>query len=164
MPKREKYHLQRLLEARERTRDEAVKFLAECRRQLALEETELERREQAVRDCRQAQSKTQTEMLEKGRGGIKNAEIMLYQRHLFDLRERETELLAAVEEQKLTIERAAAEVENALVALGEASREMRVIEKHRENWQRERRVEAARGEQKINDEIGATLHERRESE
>ena len=149
---------------RERTRDEAAASLAECRRQLALEEKELAAREQAVADCRQAQTKTQTEMLDKGSGGIRNAEMMLYQRHLFDLREREKELLTAVEEQKSTVERAAAEVENALVALGEASREVRVIEKHRENWQRERRVEATRGEQKINDEIGATLHGRGESE
>lgn len=164
MPKREKYHLQRLLEMRERTRNEAAEFLAECRRQSALEEAELKAREQAVADCRQTQIKTQTEMLEKGRGGIKNAEMMLYQRHLFDLREREKEFLAAVEEQKLIVERAAAEVENALLALGEASKEVRVIEKHRENWRRERRVEAARGEQKINDEIGATLHGRGDSE
>ena len=40
----------------------------------------------------------------------------------------------------------------------------RVIEKHRENWRERQTREAARREQKVNDEIAAVLHERRPHE
>lgn len=164
MPKQEKYNLQRLLEVRTRARETAVKYLAECRQQLYLQETELETRKTAVEDCRRTQQRAQTEMLNKARNGMKNREILIHRQHLMDLRETETKLLAAVEQQKAVVERAEQEVENALLALHEATREMQVIEKHRENWQREKKVEVVRREQKTNDEIGAILHERRKYE
>lgn len=164
MPKEEKYNLQRLLEVRERTRETAIKFLAQCRQQLALQETELAARKDAVEKCRRTQRRAESEMLEKSRNGMKNSEILLHRRYLNDLREQEVELLAAVEEQKINVERAEQEVENALLALAEATKEVQVIEKHREKWQAEKRLESARREQKNNDEIGAILHERQKYE
>ena len=160
MPKQEKYNLQRLLEMRERTRESAIEVLGERRAQLAATERELSKREKAVADCRQAQQTAQSEMLEKSKDGIKNSEIILHRQHLIDLRETETELIAAVEQQKTVVARAAAEVEKALESLTEASRELQTIEKHRENWRQAKRVESTRKEQKTNDEIGAILHER----
>lgn len=164
MTNQEKYNLQRLLEMRERAREQAAIHLAECRRQLAQAENELNNRKQAVEACRQAQNKLQTQMLEKSGGGIKSGEIVHFRRHLADLREEETKLLAAVEEQKRTIERAAQTIEKSLSVLNEAARETKVIEKHRENWRGERKKEIERREQKSNDEIGAILHERQKFE
>ncbi|MGI8786269.1 MAG: flagellar FliJ family protein [Pyrinomonadaceae bacterium] len=164
MPKQEKYNLQRLLEMRERLRDDAALYLAECRRQLTLAEIELTNREQAVENCRQEQKTVQTQMIEKSESGIKSSEIVRYRQHLADLRELETKLLAAVEEQKRAVERAAKTAEKALDALREKSKEAKVIEKHRENWRSERKSETARREQKSNDEIGAILHERQRFE
>lgn len=160
MPKPEKYKLQRLLEVREREHETAVRFLAECRRLLTAAEDELRRRRQAVEDCRRQQQRAEEALWEKARGGVKNSEIIIHRQHLADLREREKELIAAVEEQEKAVERAAEEVENALFALTEATKEKKVIEKHRENWQRTKRVETTRREQKETDEIGAILHER----
>lgn len=164
IPKQEKYNLQRLLEVRERMREAAVKFLAENRRQLSAAEAELERRRKAVEDCRKEQQRAETTMWEKAKGGVKASEIVVHRQHLMDLREKEAELLTVVEQQKTTVACAAEEVEKALAALAEATKEMQVIEKHRENWQRGKRVEQARREQKINDEIGAILHERQKGE
>ncbi len=164
MPKPEKYNLQRLLEARERARESAVKFLAQCRCELALAETELAARKNAVEDCRRTQQRAQSEMLEKTKVGFKTKEMVIHRQHLIDLREKETELLAAVEQQKSVVARAEEEVEKALVALNEATKEMQVIEKHRENWRRGKRIEFVRKEQKTNDEIGAILHERQKHE
>jgi flagellar export protein FliJ len=62
------------------------------------------------------------------------------------------------------VSRCETEVERARAALVEAAREVRVIEKHREGWQERQRREAARREQKLNDEIGAILHERKAPE
>lgn len=164
MPKLEKYHLQKLLELRERTRENAVEVLAEKRTRLAAAERELAAREKAVADCRQMQNRAQKEFAEKAKGGIKNREIIVHRQHLIDLRETETELLAAVEQQKIIVHSAETEVEKALQAVVEATKELQAIEKHRENWQREKRVEANRREQKNNDETGAILHERRKFE
>ncbi len=164
MPNQEKYRLQRLLEIRERAREQAAIQLAECRRQLALTEIELENRKQAVEDCRKAQIDTQTQMIQKSRGGIKSAEIARFRQHLIDLREHETNLITAVEEQKKVVVRAEQTVEKALNFLSEVSREAKVIDTHRENWRVEKKIETERREQKSNDEIGAILHDRKRFE
>lgn len=160
MPKQEKYNLQRLLEVRERAREAAVEFLAKKRAELAEAERELEAGKKAVVDCRKAQRTAETEMMEKARGGIKNSEIMIHRQNLIDLREIEKDLIRQVEQQKIIVERAETEVEKALELLTEATKELQAIEKHRENWQRTKKIEANRKEQKISDEIGAILHER----
>jgi flagellar export protein FliJ len=164
MANQEKYNLQRLLEMRERAREKASLFLAECRRQLSIAENELNNRKKSVEDCRQAQRKTQAQMIEKSSPGIKSSEIVRFRQHLADLRENEIKLIATVEEQKRTVERAGQTVEKALTALNEAAKETKVIEKHREKWQAEQKTANERREQKSNDEIGAILHERQRFE
>ncbi len=164
MPKQAKYNLQRLLEMRARTRESAIEFLAERRSRLAAAEKQLAAREKAVFDCRQAQQNAQTTMLEKARDGIKNSELIVHRRYLIDLRETESELTVAVKQQKTVVLRAETEVEKALQSLNEASVELQTIEKHRQNWRREKNLELTRKEQKANDEIGAILHERRKFE
>ena len=164
MPKPEKYNLQRLLEVRERARESAVEFLAQKRAELAEAERELTARKKAVVDCRTAQRTAETEMMEKARGGMKNQEIIIHRQRLFDLREIEKDLIKAVEQQKIIVGRTEEEVEKALQLLTEATKELQAIEKHRENWQKARKIEANRQEQKIGDEIGAILHERRKFE
>lgn len=160
MANTEKYRLQRLLEMRERAREQAAIGLAESRRLLSAAELELENRIQAVENCRQAQRDAQTQMAEKSRGGIKSSEIVRFRQHLTDLREHETNLVAAVEDQKKAIARAEAAVDKAFNALSEASKEAKVIDKHREHWRSDQKIETERREQKTNDEIGAILHDR----
>lgn len=162
MSAKEKYNLQRLLEMRERARDEAAIFTAECRRQLTLAENELNNRKQAVEDCRRAQRKMQIQMTDKSSGGIKSTEIVRYRQHLADLRQRESILLDSVKEQITIVRRSEQTVEKALDKLSEAAKETRIIEKHRENWQQSKKLEGNRREQKSNDEIGAILYGRQE--
>lgn len=164
MSGKEKYNLQRLLEMRERARDEAALYVAECRRQLTVAENELNNRKRAVEDCRETQREMQIQMTDKSRGGIKSAEIVRYRQHLTDLREQEIRLIGAVEEQKTVVLRAEKTVEKALDNLSEAAKETKVIEKHRENWRQTKKIEGERREQKSNDEIGAILHGRRKFE
>lgn len=159
MQKQEQYNLQRLLEVRERERESAIENLGQCRLKLAAAEQELAERNRAVDNNRQTQRRAQNEMSEKMRGAVKNSEILYHRGYINDLREQETQLLALVEQQKTVVTRHEAEVETALEAVKEATKEMQVIEKHKENWQREKKIEAARKEQKSNDEIGAILHE-----
>ncbi|MET0753989.1 MAG: flagellar FliJ family protein [Pyrinomonadaceae bacterium] len=164
MAKIEKYNLQRLLEMRERARDQAAFYLAECRRQLAIAENELENRKQAVEACRNEQIEIQNSLAGKSGVGIKANEIVRFRQYLIDLREKEARLLKAVEDQKAVIAREEKKVEKAFGELGEAAKELKVIEKHRESWQIEIKKDAERREQKSNDETGAILHERQKFE
>ena len=159
-----KYRLQPVLGAREQAKREAELLLAARTARLAEAEEELARREGAVEECRGRQAAARAEMLESLSGGAAAGRALAHRTHLADLRAQEDTLRAAAEEQRGAVARCEAEAERSRAALVEAAREVRVIEKHKENWRERERREAVRREQKINDEIGAILHERRSSE
>jgi flagellar export protein FliJ len=159
-----KYRLQPVLGAREQAKREAERLLAARMAQLAEAEEELARREREVETCRGRQASARNEMLEVMREGAAAGRALAHRTHLADLRAQEEGLRLAAEEQKGVVARCEAELERARAALVEAAREVRVIEKHRENWRERERRESVRREQKLNDEIGAILHERRSSE
>ena len=159
-----KYRLQPVLGAREQSKREAERLLAARMKQLAEAEEELARRLGEVEACRARQAAARAEMLEAMSGGAAASRALAHRTHLADLRAQEETLRAAAEEQRGAVARCEAELERARAALVEAAREVRVIEKHKENWHERERRESLRREQKINDEIGAILHERRSSE
>ena len=159
-----KYRLQSVLGVRAQAKREAERLLAARLAQLAEAEGELARREREVESCRGRRAAARDAMLEAMREGAAAGRAVAHSTHLADLRAQEEALRAAAEEQRGVVARCEAEAERARAALVEAAREVRVIEKHKENWRERERREAARREQKINDEIGAILHERRSSE
>jgi cysteine sulfinate desulfinase/cysteine desulfurase-like protein len=83
--------------------------------------------------------------------------ILSHRTYLADLREQELELRANVVKQEKVVEKAESEVEKALELLTEATKEVKVIEKHKETWRVNLKKETERKEQKLNDEIGAIL-------
>lgn len=155
-----KYRLQPVLGVREQSKREAERLLASRIAQLAEAEEELARRAREVEACRERQASARAEMFGEMGGGAAASRALTHRTHLADLRAQEEGLRAAVEEQRGAVARCESEVERARAALVEAAREVRVIEKHREGWHERQRREAARREQKLNDEIGAILHER----
>ena len=163
MPK-PKYRLQPVLSVREKAKQEAAKSLATQRAQLADAEVELVRRKAAVDECRARQVVAHEDMLEEVKQGVAAHGLVMHRTHLADLRRVEQELIAEVEAQRRTVAAAEGEVEKAVTALIEASREVQVIEKHHESWQQNARREDERREQKLGDEIGAITHRRARSE
>ncbi len=161
MPPKQKYRLQVVLNVREKAKDEAARTVALRRQQLAEAENELKRREESVENCRQQQKAARRKMSDEMLSGILAQSIIGHRNHLEDLKILETELQAAVEQQKKNIARAETEVENALAKLIETSKDLQVIETHKDNWQTQLTKENSRREQKLNDEIGAILYERR---
>ena len=157
---KEKYRLQPVLDVRDRARQAAAALVAARREQLAAAEAELLRRRQALADCRKRQAVAQERMLEEFNRGAEAHTLVAYRTHLADLRQTEQELLAKVEEQCRACESAEAEVEKAVAALIEASKDVQVIEKHRENWRRRAQRDERLREQKISDEIGVSIHRR----
>jgi flagellar export protein FliJ len=163
MPKN-KYRLQPVLDVRDRVKQEAMRRVALRRAQLAEAEAELARRERALADCRAQQVEARAKMLNEMEPGTEAGHLVTHRTHLADLRNRESGLINGVEQQHAAVARAEGELENALAALVEASKEVRAIEKHREDWgQRVRRAEQLR-EQKLSDEIGSILHGRKRGE
>ena len=156
----EKYRLQSVMDVRERAKQEAARVVALRRSQLAEAEEELARRAAALERCREQQRDARAKMLAEGERGAEARRLVQYRTHLSDLRAREQELSESVSQQRLAVARAEREVEAALTNLAEASKEFRVVEKHRERWREDRRREAVRREQKSGDEIAATLRRR----
>jgi flagellar export protein FliJ len=156
-----RYKLQPVLNVREKAKQEAARVVAARRSQLAEAEAELVRREQELADCRARQTAAQSQMAEAVKEGAEIRHLVIHRTHLADLRESEQQLMRAVEQQTATVAFAEREVDKAVDALIEAAKELQVVEKHREGWQQRLRREDARREQKLNDEMGTILHERR---
>lgn len=156
-----KYKLQPVLNVREKAQQEAARVVAARRAQLAEAEAELMRREERLAECRASQTEAHAQMEEAVREGAEIRHLVIHRTHLADLRETEQQLIRDVEQQAAAIAFAEKELEKALDVLIEASKELQVVEKHREGWQRRLRLEETRREQKLNDEMGTILHERR---
>ena len=158
MHKKKTYKLQRVLEIRERLRDDAARYLKECRDELSIKEKELLRQEEQLEECRAEQEEVDKQMLKESSGGIKSSELVKYREHLSGLRNREEYLRKAVKQQKHAIVQLEQKVEKAIGKLSEAETEVKVIEKHRENWDKKTARETQRLLQKENDEIGTVMH------
>jgi flagellar export protein FliJ len=159
-----KYPLCSVLRVRDEQKSEAANLVESCRRQLASAEAELALRDRAVEDCRSEQATAQQRMFEQMTAGGPARATLAHHDDIAWLKETERELLARVEQQRLTVARASGELDRAVAALLVASREHKVVEKHQENWHLARAREAERAEQKQLDEIATILFARRASD
>ncbi|HKE59474.1 MAG TPA: hypothetical protein VKB46_22345, partial [Pyrinomonadaceae bacterium] len=149
---------------RDKIKQTAARLVATRREQLAAAETELKRRHQAVATCRDQQAAAQQKLFAEAQAGVEAHELVIHRTHLSDIRRIEQELMAQVEEQRAVVATAKDELDRAITALIEASREVQVIEKHREGWQEKTRREEQLREQKAGDEIGAITHRQKHEE
>ena len=163
MPKN-RYKLQPVLDVRDRAKQEAMRRVAARRALVAEAEGELARRERALGECRARQTEARARMLQELEPGAAARHLVAHRTHLADLRQMEEDLINSVEQQRLAVARAQDELENALAALVEASKEVQAIEKHREEWRRQIQRAEQRREQKLSDEIGSILHGRKRKE
>ena len=157
---KQKYRLQPVLDVRGQAKQAAASLVATRREQLAAAEAELTRRRHALDASHRRQAIAQDKMLEEFNRGAEAQTLVTHRTHLADLRRSAQDLTAKVEDQRRVVVGAETEVDRAVAALIEASKEVQVIEKHRETWlQRTHREEQLR-EQKIGDEIGAVTYRR----
>ncbi len=161
--KAKKYRLQTVLNFRARAKEEAARQIALCFERLAQAEEELKNRRQRLQTCREKQNIAQAALNADLENGVQATGIVSHRAFLNDLREQETELKYAVEEQIAVVKRAEQDVEAARQKLSEAEKELRAVEIHKENWQSAELLEENRRERKIGDEIGAIIHEKREN-
>jgi len=138
-----KYKLQSVLDLRERAKQQAARLVAARREQLAQAEEELARRLQMVADCQEQQTIARAKMIGQASAGVAANLLVAHRTHLADLRHQEEELMASVNEQREEVARAEMEVEKAVAALIEASKEVQVMEKHRQSWRDENSFRSA---------------------
>lgn len=153
-----KYRLQPVLEVRDQAKQAASRLVATRREQLIAAETELARRVEEVRKCQQRQAEARQRLLQESSEEVEAQVLQAHRTHLADLRRIEQELNEKAAEQRNVVAAANQELEQAIAALIDASREVQVIEKHRETWQQKTRREEQLREQKVGDEIGAVTH------
>ena len=161
--KAKKYRLETVLGIRNRAKEEAARQVAVRLQQLQAAEEELTRRQRRLQACYEQQNKAQNAMNEELSRGLQAREILAHQNFLNDLRKLEIELQADVEKQIQIVSKAEKELQTAREKLAESARDLKSIEVHKENWRISQNKEQTKREQKISDEIGAILHNRRES-
>ncbi len=160
--KKTKYRLEVVLDVRGKKKNEAAQFLAMRRQELFEAEQELLRRQKFLEDCRRQIFESKEKMMAEFEKGTSAGNLVAHRNYIEVLKEREEALILSVNEQKENIKRAERAVDEAIDKLAEASKELRVIEKHKDKWQQRRKKEFEKHEQKLSDEIGAILHQRSE--
>lgn len=161
--KARKYRLQTVLNVRNRAREEAARLVAVCLEQLAHVEAELSERELNLQACCEKQKEVQAVLNLALETGALAKSIITHRTFLKDLREQECDFKSLVEQQQVKVKQAETAVEAARQKLFEASKELKAIEIHKENWVTAERTGEHRREQKITDEIGSILHGNREN-
>jgi flagellar export protein FliJ len=152
-----KYRLQPILEMRAEARRNAARAMAICRERLEAAEAEMRQRQRAFDQNRARLSAARFQMASAIDQGAKVNFLIGCREHIADLQRREHELADEVELQQTVVTQAEMELERALGALSEASKELQAIEKHREAWQERMRRAAQQRDQKILDEIAVHM-------
>ncbi|MBN1208244.1 MAG: flagellar assembly protein FliH [Myxococcaceae bacterium] len=152
------YRLQTLLEMRERAKEEAEQAFSAAVKALEKEKVELRRLEQDL-ERRKAERKEKVraylnEVMAKGTG-INGMNMM----NRFDqrLKDEEAQVALDIERQKEAVTVAERLVEQRRREMAEAAKELKAIEKHKENWQKQVKYERQQREDLNQEEIGNAL-------
>ena len=153
------YRLQTLLENRQRAKDAAEQAFAEALQALAQERQKLKELEEDLQR-RKAERKEKVrafleEVMAKGTGAGGMAQMNRFEERLKD---EEAQVALEIEQQKDCVAQAEALVEQRRMEMAEAAKELKAIEKHKENWTAERKKERQAREDLVQEEIGNTLH------
>ena len=161
MPQK-KYRLEVVLDVRGQKKIKAAQFLASRRQELLDAEDELERRKGYLEDCRQEIIKLNDKMMSELDIGTSAGNLVAHRDYHYVLKEKEETIELSIAEQKTNVQLAENNVEDAIDKLADASKELKVIEKHKKNWSDNKKRESIKKEQKLSDEIGAILHQHSE--
>jgi hypothetical protein len=149
-----RYPLQAVVDQREALKEEAKRALAAALEAAAREAQALTEREEALEAARRGREEFARRLYEPDeRGMLDLPTIEKRTEGLRFLEERVREAFRAVEEQRTVLERAEHEADARRSGLVEADRELKVVEKHHENWLADWKRESARQEQRQSEEI-----------
>jgi flagellar export protein FliJ len=153
------YRLQTLLEIRQRAKEQAeqefsdaMQALARARAEQKRLEDDLERRKQERKAKIAAYLQ---EVMTKGAGAGGLTQMQRFEERLKD---EEAQVALEIERQKEVVKGAERVVEEKRLAMAEAARELKAIEKHKENWTKDVKAQRQAREELAQEEIGNALY------
>jgi len=158
------YRLQTLIEMRERAKEVAEQAFSDSVKALAKEKAELQRLEDDL-VTRKAMRKQKVQeylqqVMAKGVTGIGGFNQM--NRYEARLKDEEAQLALEIERQRDAVITAEKLVEQRRREMAEAAKELKAIEKHKENWKKQVKYERQQREEMTQEEIGSALFQARQ--
>src|SRR6266498_2223285 len=111
-----------------------------------------------LQPVRELRDQIRQEAARAAAAGLQAHDLVKRRAHLADLKRRQTELAQELEQQREVVALAEAELEQAVSALSQASKDLRAIDKHREAWRQRMQRAAEQRDQKLLDEISTAAH------
>jgi len=156
-----KYRLQALLTIKTHAGKRAEIALAKAIALLQQAKKKLKELEEEKERIKEKWRRARAEMKEKMRGGALVGEGNVHVNFLRKLKEDEEQKEEEIEDQKQLIEERSEGVAKARRAYIDAAKELKVMEKHKELWQKKVREEITKKEEREMDELGSTIHQLR---
>jgi flagellar export protein FliJ len=152
------YRLETLLDIRNRAKEEAEQAFSASVKALEKEKVELKRLEEDL-ERRKVERKQKVmaylnEVMAKG-AGINGMNMM--SRFEQRLKDEEAQVALDIERQKEAVKTAEKVVEQKRWVMAEAAKELKAIEKHKENWKKQVKYERQQREELNQEEIGNAL-------
>lgn len=157
----EKYRLQVLLTVKQRLKKRAELRLAQAIKKLNEEKEKLKKLQKELEEIRKKWKEARLEMKSKLSGGALVGKGNVHVNYMRRLEDDEKEKLEEIEDQKQAIEEAEGAVARARREYVDACRELQVMEKHKELWQKKMRGQLSRLEAKRLNDLGNAIHQLR---
>jgi hypothetical protein len=154
-----RYRLQPVLDSKEKRKKEAEKNLGEVRKELARQEQILQEKEAAVVQATQKKDQYTADFQTKLSTGMETGKITAAKAYIEVLKKNIELAKKKVEEQKKVIEEWKKKEHEALLRVTETTKEMKVIEKHKENWAESVKKEIEFKEDQEQEEVAQNLYE-----
>jgi flagellar export protein FliJ len=152
------YRLETLLEIRQRAEEAAKQAFSEAVQALAKEKAEQKRLEEDLERRRQERKQKvlayMGEVMSKGAGA---GGLTMLNRYEARLKDEEAQVALDIERQKEAVKVAEKKVEQRRAEMAEAAKELKAIEKHKENWKKQVKYEREMREESVQEEIGSAL-------
>lgn len=152
------YRLATLLTLRERKKEQAEHYLADCLTALRAEQQrQREMEDELARMIAKRQARTREYAEKAMRGEMSAQEAIGANVYIDHLKEQEEEQKHAIEAQKAVVRQRQEDVEGARQDLLAATQELKAIEKHKEKWTEEVKKEREAKEDEAMDEVAQTI-------
>ncbi len=154
-----KYRLQPVLDSKEKKKKDAEKALAETRTELERQKKILQEREEEVVKAIKRKDDYSADLMKKMDSGLESGKITDGKAYLEVLKRSIEIARKKADDQKKVVQQWEEKVEAALVKVMEATKEMKVIEKHKGNWVEAAKKEIEIKEEKEQDEVAQNIYE-----
>lgn len=154
-----RYRLQAMLTLKLRAKQRAEQMLAKAIAELARARKRLEELKEEKEKIIEKWKECRAEMKRKMTAGLVVKEGNVHVNYLRKLKEDEEAKQQEIEDQEVVISDCEAAVARARRDYVDAAREVQVMEKHKELWERKLRDELTRKEEREMDELGGTIHQ-----